>query len=250
MFAGEMASLNAIRKTETIYVPEPKCIVADPKSNGGALVLEFLNLTTVKNWQQLGSDLADLHLFNQVLRRKKEKRSSWIGKPATRDVPHDVESVFKKDNITSIPDELVDEMEYVDQFGFDVPTCCGIIPQNNEWNSDWIQFYARNRLDYQINLVMEKDGDRQVNDYWSILQIKLDRFFKDLTIPIEPCLLHGDLWAGNIGQVDDRPVIFDAAAFYGHSEFDLSIAILFHGFQESFYKEYFRKLPKNKGFDQ
>lgn len=28
--------------------------------------------------------------------------------------------------------------KYVDQFGFPVPTCCGYLPQNNSWCSDWM----------------------------------------------------------------------------------------------------------------
>ena len=27
---------------------------------------------------------------------------------------------------------------YVDQFGFHVPTCCGAIPLDNTWSSDWV----------------------------------------------------------------------------------------------------------------
>jgi len=26
----------------------------------------------------------------------------------------------------------------VEKFGFPVPTCCGFIPQNNEWHHDWV----------------------------------------------------------------------------------------------------------------
>ena len=43
-------------------------------------------------------------------------------------------------------------------------------------------------------------------------------------IDIKPSLLHGDLWSGNYGQVDSNPVIYDAASFYGHHEYDLGIA--------------------------
>ena len=28
-------------------------------------------------------------------------------------------------------------------------------------------------------------------------------YFKDLTI--RPVLLHGDMWSGNVGELDDRP---------------------------------------------
>ena len=27
---------------------------------------------------------------------------------------------------------------YVERFGFEVPTCCGAIPMDNTWSSDWV----------------------------------------------------------------------------------------------------------------
>ena len=36
------------------------------------------------------------------------------------------------------------------QFGFHVPTCCGRIPQANEWCDDWVQFLARDKLEPQV----------------------------------------------------------------------------------------------------
>lgn len=29
-------------------------------------------------------------------------------------------------------------LEIVNQFGFHTTTCCGRIPQNNEWSKDWV----------------------------------------------------------------------------------------------------------------
>ena len=28
--------------------------------------------------------------------------------------------------------------EYVDRFGFDVPTYCGSVKQGNQWDDDWV----------------------------------------------------------------------------------------------------------------
>ena len=30
------------------------------------------------------------------------------------------------------------DKQYISKFGFDVPTCCGIIPQDNTWQDDWV----------------------------------------------------------------------------------------------------------------
>lgn len=48
-------------------------------------------------------------------------------------------------------------------------------------------------------------GDREVKDLWPKLQSKIPEFFQD--IQIEPALLHGDLWSGNIGQDSTGPGI-------------------------------------------
>ena len=45
-------------------------------------------------------------------------------------------------------------------------------------------------------------------------------------------------------------VIFDPASFYGHSEFDLSIAAMFGGFSNAFYNAYHQLIPKAPGFDK
>ena len=45
-------------------------------------------------------------------------------------------------------------------------------------------------------------------------------------------------------------VIFDAASFYGHHEYDLGIAGMFGGFGNDFYAAYHSIIPKERGFEQ
>ena len=42
---------------------------------------------------------------------------------------------------------------------------------------------------------------------------------------VKPCLLHGDLWEGNIGTDPETGdiFIFDASSFYGHNELELGM---------------------------
>lgn len=68
-------------------------------------------------------------------------------------------------------------------------------------------------------------------------------------LSISPSLLHGDLWSGNVAQCGEEPVIFDAASFYGHYEYDLGIAGMFGGFDREFYNAYHSIIPKQEGFD-
>lgn len=37
-------------------------------------------------------------------------------------------------------------------------------------------------------------------------------------VQVKPCVLHGDLWSGNIASADGQPAIFDPAVYYGHHE--------------------------------
>ncbi|XP_055971422.1 fructosamine-3-kinase isoform X2 [Sorex fumeus] len=81
-----------------------------------------------------------------------------------------------------------------------------------------------------------------------ITQVKIPDMFSGLEIV--PALLHGDLWSGNVAEDDEGPLIYDPASFYGHSEFELAIALMFGGFPRSFFTAYHQKIPKTPGFDQ
>lgn len=140
------------------------------------------------------------------------------------------------------------ERQYVDQFGFDVVTCCGYLPQVNDWQKNWVEFYARQRIQPQMDMVEKKSGDREALELWSALQLKIPDLFRDLEIV--PALLHGDLWGGNVAEDSSGPIIFDPASFYGHSEYELAIAGMFGGFSSSFYSAYHSKIPKTPGFEK
>lgn len=69
-------------------------------------------------------------------------------------------------------------------------------------------------------------------------------------VQVFPALLHGDLWSGNVAECPDSPIVFDPCCFYGHSEFELAISMMFGGFNSSFYSAYHKKLPKAPGFEK
>ncbi|KAF4803815.1 hypothetical protein TURU_012982 [Turdus rufiventris] len=140
------------------------------------------------------------------------------------------------------------EVQFVDQFGFHTVTCCGYLPQVNEWQSDWVTFFARQRIQPQMDMVEKKSGDREARELWAQLQLKIPSLFCD--VEIVPALLHGDLWGGNVAEDDSGPIIFDPASFYGHSEYELAIAGMFGGFSSSFYSAYHSKIPKAAGFEK
>lgn len=173
----------------------------------------------------LGTQLADLHLHNQQLGEKLKKEGSTVGKGQGQT-----------------------EVQFVDQFGFHTVTCCGYLPQVNDWQSDWVTFFARQRIQPQMDMVEKKSGDREARELWAQLQLKIPSLFCD--VEIVPALLHGDLWGGNVAEDDSGPIIFDPASFYGHSEYELAIAGMFGGFSSSFYSAYHSKIPKAAGFEK
>jgi fructosamine-3-kinase len=54
----------------------------------------------------------------------------------------------------------------------------------------------------------------------------------------ESCMLHGDLWKGNVGFYKSQPVIFDPAFHFGDRETDLAMTELFGRFPDTFYQGY------------
>ncbi|PKU34457.1 fructosamine-3-kinase [Limosa lapponica baueri] len=184
MFEGEMASLEAIQKTNIVRVPQPIKVI-DLPGGGAMFVMEYLKM---KHLNKAGTSVCQ-------------------GKGAG-----------------------CSESQYVDKFGFHTATCCGYIPQVNEWQSDWPSFFIRHRLQAQLDLIEKDYGDREARELWSQLKLKIPEMFCD--VEIVPSLLHGDLWAGNVAEDDSGPIIFDPASFYGHSEFELAIAGMFAQYRE------------------
>lgn len=295
MFAGELESLKHMRATKTVRVPEPLFVIHDCE-NFSAIVMEYLNINSIKpdHARELGENLANLHDYNNKVMRYNKRASKWVGgiQPSVKaaqevagtnkqsDDDDDDDKEEDENDDTSYtkhsmrlkaggltkpakldgqyPDRFIPEpnTHQINQFGFDIPTSCGYIPQVNEWTDDWVSFYARHRLDKPIRSLLSDHGDRELSQQWSQLQLKVDKFFVDLKPKeIVPSLLHGDMWSGNIAQIDDQiegtvPVIYDPSSFYGHSEYDLGIARMFGGIPREFEESYFKILPKKKLFEQ
>ena len=125
------------------------------------------------------------------------------------------------------------------QYGLAYDNYIGNLPQKNDFNDSWIDFFVQNRLQFQINLA----GDIIPSD---ILH-QFDRFYQKLPELLwidRPALLHGDLWSGNyFYNLQGRAVIFDPAVYYGHREVDLAMMQLFGGFPREIYERYNAILP-------
>lgn len=288
MFDGEYESLKRIEATKTIRVPKPITVMHnfDGKENS-AIAMEFLDICPLSAdcAKTLGVELAKLHDYNNKVVKFTQRASRWIGGkiPSTKQITEkkekeeegEEENQFSKHSMkvetdgrpqdssasfSEYPDRFVPEpgTEIVEEYGFNIPTSCGLVPQNNQWSGDWVSFYAKNRLDHTIRMLLSDHNDRELNEQWSHLQLKVDKFFSDFEYKgtregeIVPALLHGDLWSGNAAQLSDgsRGVVYDPASFYGHSEYDFGIVRMFGGFPKEFEAAYFEVLPKGKLFER
>ena len=115
------------------------------------------------------------------------------------------------------------------KFGFHITTTHGKLPQYMVWTSSWEVMFRKILSDLLLL-------DLQTNGPWKDFQNVYDRVLT-LLLPkligplesegrmVKPCLLHGDLWDGNVG-VDNKTghiYIFDASSFYGHNELELGM---------------------------
>lgn len=133
------------------------------------------------------------------------------------------------------------------QFGFEHDNHIGNTPQRNAWQDDWIAFWRDQRLGFQLELAARKGYDGTLQQPGERLMARLHGLF-DGYQPL-PSLLHGDLWRGNVGYLQNtEPVIFDPASYYGDREADLAMSELFGGFPADFYAAYHETWPLDAGY--
>ena len=130
------------------------------------------------------------------------------------------------------------------KFGLNFDNYIGSLPQNNEQNKNWVDFFVQNRLLAQL----------AIGDYSSSLKRDFERLFKKLPniFPATlPSLLHGDLWSGNFLVKDkNTPVLIDPAIYFGNREMDIAMCKLFSGFHADFYTSYNEEFPLENGWEE
>ena len=132
-------------------------------------------------------------------------------------------------------------------FGFSEDNWIGLSPQKNHWHENWISFFKKYRLQPQLTWTFE-------HGYRSRLEEKAERLMEALPLFFDeykpqPSLLHGDLWSGNWGTINNStPVVFDPAIYYGDREADLAMTKLFGGFPQVFYDAYNYQWALDYGF--
>lgn len=135
------------------------------------------------------------------------------------------------------------------RFGFEVDNTIGETPQINTWTGNWLTFFRRYRLEFQLQLVAQRFRDEEIVEKGRCLIEKLPQYFNGMAI--HPSLLHGDLWQGNSARdCEGRPVLFDPAAYFGHCEAELSLMKMFGGFSDACFQAYHQIIPKETGFEE
>ncbi|KZR86351.1 Fructosamine kinase [Synechococcus sp. MIT S9509] len=128
-------------------------------------------------------------------------------------------------------------------FGWDHDGFIGLGPQPSGWCDSWGEAFTQLRLQPQLCLASE----------WGLAE----QAWEPLLGPIaawlnrhapEPCLVHGDLWAGNAGVLaDGRGLLIDPASWWADREVDLAMTRLFGGFSCRLMEGYSSEWPLQDG---
>lgn len=111
------------------------------------------------------------------------------------------------------------------KFGFGVNTAFGNLPQVNKWEHSWETWWTG----YMVMILDREEflrgphtlKDKQLKDQF--LNTVLPRYLRPLESDgrsIKPCLVHADLWPGNIKYQleNETAMVYDSSGFWGHNE--------------------------------
>ena len=132
-------------------------------------------------------------------------------------------------------------------FGLDHDNYIGSLPQQNQFEKSWTDFFMLHRIQPQLQLAIDhRKISKNIFHDFEILFRKLPHIF-----PSErPALIHGDLWGGNaMATKNGYAVLVDPAVYYGHREMDLAMMHLFGGFDRNIFRFYHDIFPLQEGFE-
>ena len=123
-------------------------------------------------------------------------------------------------------------------FGHHPANFIGGSPQSNRNHADWADFFLHERLLPQWQ--QARSLPAAVRDRVEQVMARLPDW-----LPASPrsALVHGDLWQGNLAQVNGEPVFFDPACYHGDPQVDLAMLNLFGRVPAAFYEGYQGREP-------
>jgi fructosamine-3-kinase len=132
------------------------------------------------------------------------------------------------------------------RFGWHRSNTIGSTAQHNDWHEDWITFWSKCRLGFQLETAARNGHGGRLQALGGQL---LSRFAVLIDHAPEASLLHGDLWSGNLAFTQTgMPTIYDPASYYGDREAELAMTELFGGFPADFYAAYNDSYPLASGY--
>jgi len=131
------------------------------------------------------------------------------------------------------------------QFGWTHDNFIGYSIQKNTWQESWSTFFTEQRIAWQLQKLHEKSIHLGNIDHIVDVCAKVLSDHK-----VVPCIVHGDLWQGNLGVSEHQPVIFDPACYFGDREVDIAMTELFGRIPEDFYLGYQEIYPLNNSYEQ
>lgn len=110
------------------------------------------------------------------------------------------------------------------KYGFHVTTHLAFVPNDNSWTDTWTEWFSN----AMKRMYAEEEQSHGPDDELSRLKAAmLDKVIPRLLRPLEtggrsiqPCLVHSDIWPGNVkpDAESDEVMMFDSCAFWGHHE--------------------------------
>ena len=132
------------------------------------------------------------------------------------------------------------------RFGWAQDGFIGLGPQPGGWCESWGEAFTQLRLRPQLELA--RDWGLVETDWESLLSPVMDWLNRHAP---QPCLVHGDLWAGNAAVLEDgRGLLIDPASWWADREVDLAMTQLFGGFTRRFWEGYQQEWPLDEGAEQ
>lgn len=133
-------------------------------------------------------------------------------------------------------------------YGYYYDTTLGPFTQKNEQTQyNWTLFLGQMRILPMAKICYDKGKISKT----MLLQIEVlcrDLYKRIDMTTINPALLHGDLWSGNILFNHNGATLIDPAIYYGDREMELAFIMMFNTFGEMFFSNYTEIHPLSNDF--